>query len=80
MKRHNGPAIVQTHPPFFVFSTYARWLDLHPCAQHSASRKEAKGAPSEYSPTAPLTESSPTSPRSSVTRIRRRTGCWWPAT
>ncbi len=42
MKRHNGPAIVQTHPPFFVFSTYARWLDLHPCAQRSTSRKEGR--------------------------------------
>ena len=42
MKRHNGPAIVQTHPPFFVFSTYARWLYTHPCAQHSASRRAGR--------------------------------------
>ena len=32
----------QTHPAFFVFSTYARWLYTHPCAQHSASRRAGR--------------------------------------
>ena len=68
----------RTARAFLVFSLYARWLNTHPQAKHSTSRRG--GAPSASTPMAPLTEPSLTCPRSSATRILRRTGCWWLAT
>ena len=71
----------QADPPAVL-----RILDLRPLARPASlcsalHLPEGRArAPSEYSPTAPLTESSPTSPRSSVTRIPWRTACWWPVT